>query len=267
MQNAAFGRGTGRRSTYVAAVHALGNGPTVLWMVRAALIAAVLLGCIQAAVARPSESSGGAVDGGSAPPPESMGGPELLKVRVPRTEWSSTGWQNVRWRMGTADAIAAVRGTGGEAWHPSDQDKQMLGMAADLAYAVVLDEPILDRRFVAILKFHRSRLFGVLLVSPPDGKGLPAEECQAQFGLFRRMLTNKYGAAGDCNPSIFDGSGRCRWDSTRVKLLLRERRNEAGCFLNITYTDPTFEVKADPAALERQLIEWGEKARREQDKL
>jgi hypothetical protein len=151
--------------------------------------------------------------------------------------WSQQGWTDLRWGMGPADAIPRLRADGGESWRASDEDRNALGLATDLAHMAVLKSSVHGHAVAAVLKFSDARgLLGVLLLTPPDG-GVSRWRCSKVFESLQAALKGELGPGKD-GVSFISGTPRTEWLSDKMRMKLTQELKTAGCVVQMSYVDP-----------------------------
>lgn len=143
--------------------------------------------------------------------------------------------------MRPGDVATRLRAPDGEAWRPSQSDRDALGEATALAYSATVTEPTTRQQVAAVFKFSsKMELFGVFAVLPHNGVDLSPQGCALRYLALREALTRQYGTGKD-GVSILSNTPRTEWATARLRLKLKQNVNEAGCFIHMSYLSPSFE--------------------------
>lgn len=169
--------------------------------------------------------------------PKHAGSPAPSLLHRDAALWSQQGWTNLRWGMGPADALPLLQADSGDSWRTTEQDRNALGLATDVAHTAVLKSPIHQQQMRAVLKFSDTRgLLGVLLLTPPDG-GVSRWRCSKVFESLQAALKGELGPGKD-GVSFISDTPRTEWLSDRMRLKLTQELKSDGCVVQMSYVDP-----------------------------
>lgn len=155
---------------------------------------------------------------------------ERLYTSTPSESWSSKGWQELRWGMGSRDVMARLRFSDPPTLMPNSNTAESsydLGKLADkvLGYWVWIS-----------LSFRHGRLVMVSLTVTPDIEEWGEARkrwCAGAQRRFQGVLTEQYGE-GDCRN---DPHPNCYWRAPGMYVALRNVPRGQNCAVYIDYAE------------------------------